>query len=93
MVGKYLRGSARLYMWTIAIKDILCNLFRFFPDLDITNYTDGNTPQPTKKNANKVLHDLEKMQNSLFGSPIFFWRQTQKSHIFLRTKHKKFKLT
>ena len=33
----------------------LCDLFQFFPDLDITNYADDNTPHPAKKNVNKVL--------------------------------------
>ena len=38
----------------------LCELFQFFPDLHITNYADGNTI-----NLNNVLHDLEKMSNTL----------------------------
>ena len=32
----------------------LCDVFQFFPDLDITNYADDNIK------LNKVLHDLEK---------------------------------
>ena len=72
----------------------LCNLFQFFPYLDITNYADDNIPHSTNINLNKVLHDLEKMSDTLSnGSPIIFWRQTQKSHIFLQTLHKKFKST
>ena len=43
-----------------------CNLFQFSPDLDITNYTDDNTPQSTNKNVNKLLHDIEKMLDTLF---------------------------
>ena len=44
----------------------LCDLFQFFPDLDITNYADDNTPHSTNINLNKVLHDLEKMSDTLF---------------------------
>ena len=44
----------------------LCDLFQFFPHLDITNYTDDNTPHSTNINLNKVLHDLEKMSDTLF---------------------------
>ena len=45
---------------------LLCELFQFFPDLDITNYADGNTPHSTNINLNKVLHDLEKKSSILF---------------------------
>ena len=31
----------------------LCNLFQFFPDLDITIYADNNTPHSTNINLNK----------------------------------------
>ena len=44
----------------------LCNLFQCFPDLDITSYADNNTSHSTNINLNKVLHDLEKMSNTLF---------------------------
>ena len=44
----------------------LCDLFQFFPDVDIANYADDNTPHSIKINLNKVLHDLEKMSNTLF---------------------------
>ena len=44
----------------------LCDLLQFFPDLDITNYADDNTPHSTNINLNKVLHDLEKMSDTLF---------------------------
>ena len=43
----------------------LCDIFQFFPDLDITNYADDNIPHSTNINLNKVLHDLEKMTNTL----------------------------
>ena len=43
----------------------LWDLFQFFPDLDITNYADDNTPHSTNINLNKVLHDLEKMSDTL----------------------------
>ena len=42
----------------------LYDLFQFFPDLDITDYADDNTPHLT--NINKVLHELEKMSDTLF---------------------------
>ena len=45
---------------------ILCNLFQFFPDVDIAHYTDDNTPHSSNINLNKVLHDLEKISNTLF---------------------------
>ena len=38
----------------------LCDLFQIFPDVDIANCADDNTPQSS--NLNKVLHDLEKFQ-------------------------------
>ena len=44
----------------------LYDLFQLFPDLDITNYADNNTPHSTNINLNKVLHDLEKMSDTLF---------------------------
>ena len=44
----------------------LCDLFQFFSDLDITNYAYDNTPHSTNINLNKVLHDLEKMSDTLF---------------------------
>ena len=34
----------------------LCDLFQFFPDLNITNYADDNTPHSANINLNKVLH-------------------------------------
>ena len=43
-----------------------CDLFQFFPDVDIANYADDNTPHSSNKNLNKVLHDLEKISNTLF---------------------------
>ena len=46
-------------------KIFLCDLFQFFPDLHITNYADRNTPYSTTINLNNVLHDLEKMSNTL----------------------------
>ena len=71
-----------------------CDLFQFFPDVDIANYADDNTPHSSNKNLNKVLHDLKKIQILYSnGLLIIFWRETQKNHIFLRTQHKKFKLT
>ena len=44
----------------------LCNLFQFFPDVDIANYADDNTPHWSNRNLNKVLHDLERTSNTLF---------------------------
>ena len=44
----------------------LCDLFHFFPDLDIANYADDNIPHLSNINLNKVLHDLEKISDTLF---------------------------
>ena len=44
----------------------LCDLFKFFPDIDIGNYADDNTPHSSNINLNKVLHDLEKVSYTLF---------------------------
>ena len=44
----------------------LCDLFQFFPDLDINNHVDDNTPHSTNTNLNKVLHDLQKTSDTLF---------------------------
>ena len=44
----------------------LCDLFQFFPDLDITNYADDDTLHSININLNKVLHDLEKMSVTFF---------------------------
>ena len=33
----------------------LCDLFQFFPDVDIANYADDNTPHSSNINLNKVL--------------------------------------
>ena len=44
----------------------LCNSFQFFPDVDIANYADDNTSYSSNINLNKVLHDLEKISNTLF---------------------------
>ena len=49
-------------LFNISLRD----LFRFFPDVDIANYADDNTPQSSNINLNKVLHDLEKNSNTLF---------------------------
>ena len=43
-----------------------CDLFQFFPDVDIANYVDDNTPHSSNINLSKVLHDLEKTLNTLF---------------------------
>ena len=50
----------------LLFKLFLCNLFQFSTNLDITNYADANTPHSTNKNLNKLLHDLEKMSDTLF---------------------------
>ena len=44
----------------------LCDLLQFFSNLDITNYTDDNTPHSSNTNLNKVLRELEIMWNTLF---------------------------
>ena len=38
----------------------LCELFQFFPNVDIANYADDNTPHSSNINLNKVLLNLEK---------------------------------
>ena len=63
----------------------LCDLFQFFPDLDINNYADDNTPHSTNIKKCQILYSN--------GSLIIFWKQTKKSHIFLQTLPEKFKLT
>ena len=67
---------------------------QFNSDVDIANCTDDNIPHLSNINLSKVLHDLEKISNTLFKS---FTDNLQKAnpekHIFLRTQHKKFKLT
>ena len=44
----------------------LCDIYQFFLDLDITNYADNNTPHSNNINLNKVLHDIQKMSDTLF---------------------------
>ena len=58
----------------------LGDLFHFFPDLDITNYADDNTLHSTNINLNKVLHDLEKMSNTLFIGNLLK-TNPEKSHV------------
>ena len=60
----------------------LCDLFQFFPDLDITNYADDNTSHSTNINLNKLLHDLEKMSDTLFKwfTDNFLKANPEKSH-------------
>ena len=85
----FFRDPQASILGTLLFNISLCDLLQFFPDLDITNYANDNTPHSTKINLNKVLHDLEKCQIlHSNGSPIIFWRQTQKSHIFT-TLHKR----
>ena len=42
-----------------------CDLFQFFPDVDIANYADDNTPHSSNINLNRVSHNLEKISNTL----------------------------
>ena len=44
----------------------LCDLSQFFPDVDIANYADDNTPHSSNINLNKLLHDLENISDTLF---------------------------
>ena len=44
----------------------LCDLFQFFPDVDIGNYVDGNTPHSSNINLNMLSHDQQKISNTLF---------------------------
>ena len=66
VVGNYLRDSARLHLRPVLFNIFLCDLFQLFVDLDITNYADDSTPHSTNITLNKVLHDLEKLTNTLF---------------------------
>ena len=78
---------------TLLFNIFSCDLFQFFHEVDITNYADDSTPHSSNINL-KVLHDLEKNNNTLckwFTNNLL--KATQKNHIFLRTQHKKFKLT
>ena len=67
---------------------------QFNSDVDIANYTDDNIPHLSNINLSKVLHDLEKIWNTLFKSfTDNLLKANPEKHIFLRTQHKKFKLT
>ena len=44
----------------------LCDLLQFFPNVDIAPFADDNSPYSSNVNLNKVLHDLEKISNTLF---------------------------
>ena len=51
---------------------------------------------PTRLIKNWIRYYTIQKKSQIFyanGSPKIFWRQTQKSHIFLQTQQKKFKLT
>ena len=66
----------------------LCDLFQFFFALDmITLPADDNTPHSTNKNVNKVLHDLEKMLNTLFKwfTDNLLKANPKKSHLLTNT--------
>ena len=43
-----------------------CDLFQFFPVIDIADYADDNTSYSSNIYLNKVLHDLKKISNTLF---------------------------
>ena len=62
----------------------LCNFFQFFSDLDIAKYADDNNPHPTNITLNKVLHDLEKMSDTLFKwfTDNLLKANPEKSHLF-----------
>ena len=96
-LGKILIWQKFSERWESDFKDFLADflrdLFQFFPNLNIINYADDNTTHSTNIYLNKVLHDLQKISDIYSnGSPIIFWRQTQKSHIFLQILHKKIEI-
>ena len=66
---------------------------QFNPDVDIANYTDDNIPHLSNINLSKVLHDLEKISNTLFKSFTDNLLKANPEKHILRTQHKKFKLT
>ena len=72
----------------------LCDISQLPPDLDIANDTNDNTLLSSKLNLNEVWHDLEKrIKHFVLRLTENLLRQTWKNHIFLRAKHKRFKLT
>ena len=66
---------------------------QFNPDVDIANYTDDNIPHLSNINLSKVLHDLEKISNTLFKSFTDNLLKANPEKHILRIQHKKFKLT
>ena len=62
----------------------LCDLFQLSLDLDITNYADDSTPHSTNITLSKVLHDLEKLTNTLFKkfTDTLLKVNPEKSHLF-----------
>ena len=71
----------------LLFKVFLCYLFQFFPDLDITNCADDNTPHSTNINVNKVLHNLEKMSDTLFKcfTDNLLKANPEKSHLLINS--------
>ena len=59
---RYLNFSSTIVILGPLLFNIfLCDLFQFFPNVDIANYASDNTPHLTNINLNKVLHDLQKI--------------------------------
>ena len=71
------------YNCTVLPQELLITKHQIFSDLDISSYADDNTPHSTNKNVIKVLHDPEKMSNTLFKwfTDNLLEANPQKSHL------------
>ena len=57
--------------WGSILGPLLCNIFFanlyfILNDVDITNFSDDNTPYTTAKNTDDVINSLEKTSNTFF---------------------------
>ena len=61
-----LLAFASFILGSLLFNIFLCDLLQFFPNLDINNYADDDTPHSTNINLNKSLHDIIKVSKTLF---------------------------
>ena len=61
-----LLAFASFILGSLLFNIFLCDLIQFFPNLDINNYADDDTPHSTNINLNKSLHDIIKVSKTLF---------------------------